>query len=87
MKNLFLFNAFHFVLSSDKEAEKNSKLAKLQDKTNAVMLVLRNGTQTLDSLRSRGAPKDLQEIKEQQNIVKVKTWSKSLGCLLCNYNV
>ena len=87
MTNLFLFNALHFVFSSDKEAEKNSKLAKLRDKTNAVMLVLINGTQTLDSLRSRGAPKDLQEIKEQQNIVKVKTWSKCLDCSLCNYNV
>lgn len=77
----------YFVFSSDKEAEKEPKLAKLQDKSNAIMLVLRNGTQTLDSLRSRGAPKDLQEIKEQQSIVKVKTCSKRLDCSLCKYNV
>ena len=77
----------YFVFSSDKEAEKESKLAKLQDKSNAIMLVLRNGTQTLDSLRSRGAPKDLQEIREQQSIVKVKTCSTRLDCSLCNYNV
>lgn len=77
----------YFVFSSDKEAEKEPKLAKLQDKSNAIMLVLRNGTQTLDSLRSRGAPKDLQEIKEQQSIVKVKTCFKRLDCSLCKYNV
>lgn len=69
---LLHFNVLHLVFSSDREAEKDSKLAKLQDKTNAIMLVLRNGSQKLESLRHRGAPNDLQEVKEQQKIVKVK---------------
>ena len=68
----FSFQRTHFIFSSHKEAEKGSKLAKLQDKRNAILLVLRNGSQKLDSLRSRGAPNDLQEVKEQQKIVKVK---------------
>lgn len=58
--------------SFDKEAEKDDKLAKLQDKRNDVMLVVRNCSEKLENLRSRGAPNDQQEVKEQQNIVKVK---------------
>lgn len=72
MTTLLHFNVLHLVFSSDREAEKDSKLAKLQDKTNAIMLVLRNGSQKVESLRHRGAPNDLQEVKEQQKIVKVK---------------
>lgn len=70
--------------SSDKEAEKDFKLAKLQDKRNAIMLVLRNGSEKLENLRARGAPNDLQEVKEQQNIVKVKTRARKS---LCNCDV
>ena len=70
------FNVFHFFFSLDKRADKDAKLATLQDKRNAIVLILRNCLEKLENLRSKGAANDMQEVQDQQNIVKVKTCEK-----------
>ena len=70
---MFSVGVFHFFFSLDQGAEKDGKLATFQEKRNSLVLILRNCLEKLENLRSKGAANDMQEVYEQQNIVKVKT--------------
>ncbi|XP_067048762.1 dystrophin-like isoform X1 [Acropora muricata] len=56
--------------SAEGKAEKDAKLAKLMDKRDAIMLVLKACSAKLDTLKSVGAPNFLQEVNEQRTIVQ-----------------
>ena len=68
-----MFLRIHFFSSLDQGAGKDAKFATFQEKRNALVHILRNCLEKLESLRAKGAANDMREVHEQKNIVKVKT--------------
>lgn len=66
------------VFSAEGKAEKDAKLAKLMDKRDAIMLVLKACSAKLDTLKSVGAPNFLQEVNEQRTIVQVNEFHSAI---------
>ena len=58
-------------LSPDREDEKDSKISLGKEKRDAVVVLLESCSMKLESLKSRGAPMNLDDVKEQQKIVQV----------------
>ena len=66
------------MFSAEGKADKDAKLAKLMDKRDAIMLVLKACSAKLDTLKSVGAPNFLQEVNEQRTIVQVNEFHSAI---------
>lgn len=75
------------MFSAEGKAEKDAKLAKLMDKRDAIMLVLRACAAKLETLKSISAPNFLQEVNEQRTIVQVNKFHAAIKFVFGNCNV